>query len=81
MSSCNAAPVRWAINPVSTRDWAQERSCNAGAFKRSDCLEISTGCADEYSCNARRRDDSLRAYPGWAARQARTRATCSEPRK
>ena len=51
---------RFVMFTVSTRDCARERSCSAGALKAPDCSRISTGCADECSCNAGRRGGFLR---------------------
>jgi len=78
MSSCNAVPVKWAINPYRTSGWARQRSCNARSAKGVVLGCDSIACDDESSCNAVL---ARRQYPGCAARQARTRAACSGPRK
>ncbi len=79
MSSCNAQPVSWAISPTMI---GGKRSCNATAASWTGGVALSTGCECEISCNARDLLGPLRRqYPGFAFRQACTRATLSGPRK
>src|SRR5215813_823807 len=80
MSSCNG-PTKWAIKPIRTAGCADKSSCN-GEPAISPVLPTGPmGCAVKTSCNAGSTSPPLRQYPGWRDRHARTRATCTGPRK
>lgn len=88
IESCNVRPNKWAISPVSAGGSALIESCNAtdsGAVGVSarlpDSSTKSWTCANKESCNAQRARCRPRPYPGWQARQACTRTTCTGPQK
>ena len=88
IESCNVTPNKWAMSPVSAGGSVFIESCNAtdsGAAgppaRLPDSSTKSCTCATKESCNAQGARCRPWPYPGWQARQARTRATCTGPQK
>lgn len=84
----NVISNKCAISPAKTGASVLEGSCNAGATRAAahssrlaDSSVESATCMIKRSCNARVARRRPRPYPGCAARQACTRATCTGSRK
>jgi hypothetical protein len=71
MLSCNAFPVKLAINPSKTGDCAIKKSCNASCANSTLSVLFSIGCGFKESCNAFLLFLRFpRQYPGLASRHS-----------